>query len=141
MDASKDLNKNPMTDDRYLCRPRCPTCMSNDRREQASGITLNELRNKSHAYAVKAGFWSHDHDAPEPIRIAARLALVHSELSEALEELRKPDFDLYGFAEEIADVFIRLGDILGYFGVDIDHVVRAKADKNETRPWMHNKVM
>jgi NTP pyrophosphatase (non-canonical NTP hydrolase) len=41
--------------------------------------------------------------------------------------------------EEIADAIIRLCDIAGIYGIDLDWHVKAKMAYNETRPRLHGK--
>jgi len=69
--------------------------------------------------------------------VSQKLALIHSEISEALEELRKDESP----AEEIADVFIRLFDMCGAYTLfdDMETTVRGKMDKNIKRPYKHGK--
>lgn len=42
-----------------------------------------------------------------------------------------------GFDIEIADTFIRLFDLVGWKGIDIDAAIERKQAYNETRPHMH----
>lgn len=68
-------------------------------------------------------------------KIPAILALIHSEVSEALEAFRHDD--KVGFEEELADVLIRVLDCAGGLGRDIDAAVRAKLKKNRHRGYRH----
>jgi NTP pyrophosphatase (non-canonical NTP hydrolase) len=68
-------------------------------------------------------------------KVAAVLALIHSEVSEALEALRNDDAQ--NFIEELADVLIRVLDCAGGLGIDIDAAVRSKLEKNRTRGVRH----
>ncbi len=43
------------------------------------------------------------------------------------------------FEDELADTFIRLGDLCGKLGIDIDTHIRLKMRYNETRPRLHGK--
>lgn len=65
------------------------------------------------------------------------LALVHSEVSEALEADRENDDALY--AEELADVVIRVLDHAESEGIDLEHEIEAKMDVNEDRERKHGK--
>lgn len=67
--------------------------------------------------------------------IPAKIALVHSELSEMLEAFRNADRE--NFEEEMADVILRLASIAHGFGVDLDAAVARKIEKNRERPYRH----
>lgn len=43
------------------------------------------------------------------------------------------------FEDEIADCFIRLGDLCGKIGIDIDFHIKAKMDYNKCRAYLHGK--
>ena len=68
-------------------------------------------------------------------RIPALLALIHSEVSEALEAFRNHDPE--NFAEELADIQIRLLDTSRGLGVDLDREVEMKLEKNRNRGYRH----
>jgi len=98
--------------------------------------TLNELAaeinviNRANGWNVLTPTaWNEEH------RIPTSLALIHSEVSEALEGFRKGD--QANVAEELADVLIRVLDVAGGLGFDMDAEVAAKLVKNRTRGYKH----
>lgn len=73
-----------------------------------------------------------------------RIALMHSELSEALEGVRKDlkDEHLPQFTSEtveLADCVIRILDHCEAFGLSLIDAILAKHDFNTTREYMHGK--
>jgi len=67
----------------------------------------------------------------------AKLMLVVTEVSEAAEAVREDSREK--FAEEIADTFIRLLDICGSIGLDIERGINQKMEMNRGRPYRHGK--
>lgn len=93
-----------------------------------------------HDTAVEKGFWDGDWTDE---KFMTKLALIHSEVTEILEAVRKSQGD-EAELEEIADVLIRLLDyynarkVLGHFGGQtLTDVVNYKMKKNEGRPTRH----
>lgn len=96
-----------------------------------------------------------------------QIALMHSELSEALEAYRKHDLDLdlsiyyesafglisrqdpnfnswvyenkkpEGIAVELADALIRIFDTCGRYNIPLEEALRLKMAYNKTRPYKH----
>lgn len=71
----------------------------------------------------------------ETYKIPAILALIHSEVSEALEAFRKDEAD--NFLEEMADVVIRVLDCVGGLTDEFNEIVMAKIEKNRHRHHRH----
>ncbi|SKA89574.1 MazG nucleotide pyrophosphohydrolase domain-containing protein [Clostridium sp. USBA 49] len=104
-------------------------------------MEIRELVQKAHTNAREKGFWQ-DYDRALDLQnennaIATRLMLIVSELSEALEALRKDDLD--NFQEELADTAIRLADLSGGLGIDLEIEIIKKMEKNQNRPYKHGK--
>ena len=68
-------------------------------------------------------------------KIPAKLALIHSEVSEALEAFRGND--RINFKEELADIVIRVLDMAAGLDVDIEKYIAEKIAKNCGRGWRH----
>lgn len=95
----------------------------------AEQCSLNTFAARAHETAVGNGWWI------EPVNVPEKLALIHSEVSEALEEWRVGhDRKL---AEELADVLIRTLDLMAYLRIDADAELVSKMVANRTRAWRH----
>jgi NTP pyrophosphatase (non-canonical NTP hydrolase) len=100
-------------------------------------MTIKHIMKKAHKISVEHGWWEGERNNGELI------ALIHSELSEALEALRHgnepsdhiPHFS--GVEEELADVVIRIADLCEKRGWNLDAAIRAKMIYNENRPYRH----
>ena len=76
--------------------------------------------------------------------IAQMIALVHSELSEALEASRKNLMDdklphRLGLEVELADAVIRIFDMCGGLGINLEDAIKEKLEFNRSRPYKHGK--
>lgn len=76
--------------------------------------------------------------------VGMKLALVHSEVSEALEAVRDGKFTAYtkdgkpeGMVVELADTMIRIMHLAGLLGLDLEDAVEMKMAANQKRPYRH----
>lgn len=95
-------------------------------------IEINDLVDRAYKTAKEHGF----HD-PMPT-FGDLVALCHSELSEMLEEFRKDGHTkTEAIEEEAADVCIRLFDMAGIYGWDLQQAIYNKMAKNQEREYRH----
>jgi NTP pyrophosphatase (non-canonical NTP hydrolase) len=119
---------------------------------------LYELQEDVHRTATEKGWHA------EPRSLGEEIALMHSELSEALEEVRDSNPHLYyrnqfgeqvdqshsgttphkteGVAAELADVIIRILDTAEERNIPVVDALLHKMEYNKTRPYRHgNKAL
>ena len=126
---------------------------------------ITTLLNPPNAPLTLEELWKMDGEpAPD---FGTAIALIHSELSEALEEMRagnevrpgtpapmicysgggyvateptkyckKPE----GVAIELVDAVIRIADLCGHMGIDLESAIALKMKYNEGRPFKHGKL-
>lgn len=118
-------------------------------------VVITNLIKECNDIAKEKGWWD------EPRSFGDQIALMHSELSEALEEFRTPkyaldiegdqniyqikieDWDGYtsgkpeGIAVELADVLIRIFDTCGQLQIPLAEALIQKIEYNKTRPYRH----
>jgi len=99
-------------------------------------MRIQDLMDRINQYAHDKGWWD------KPREFGTLIALVHSELSEALEAERVnmqsdkiPEFS--GVEEELADTIIRILDMAKELKLDLIGALRAKMDYNDTRAYRH----
>lgn len=113
---------------------------------------INNLIKEVHQTAIEKGWWEKERP---PLEI---YALIHSEISEAVEEVRnskpalhfgisgqglpkaecivqnlKPEGELI----ELADAVIRIFDYCGHKKWDLEEAIKLKMEYNKTRPIRH----
>ncbi len=95
-------------------------------------LFLNLLAHDIHENAKSKGFYDDVVSFPQSI------ALIHSELSEALEAHRNGE-TVERIAEELADAVIRILDTGAYQHYNVGSALIAKMEKNKARPHKHGK--
>ena len=108
-------------------------------------MKINTLVRKSYANALNKGWHDTHRGVPE------LLCLIHSEISEALEEHRigKAPNEIYyngvkpgkpeGIPIELADAIIRIADFCGLHSIDLEEAIKIKQSYNKTRSYRHGQ--
>lgn len=124
-------------------------------------MTIPEMIEEAYDNAKAHGWWP---EGEEP-NFGEKIALMHTELSEAFEEWRNghAPSEIYvnvrdtttgqmccstapgtvaenkpeGIPVELADVMIRIFDLCGYYGIDLEAAIKMKLAYNRSRPFRH----
>ena len=111
---------------------------------------IKKLQKLCHKIAVSKGFWECPFCKSDSIFLCYAcqdtrkyrndgelIALMQSELSEALEDLRKGNDKHVG--EELADCVIRIMDFCEARGIDLEKEIIRKIEINKGRKFKHGK--
>jgi len=103
---------------------------------------LDALAALLHESARQKGFWDGEYTND---KIGNKLALVHSEVTEVLEAIRKSKGSAQ-IVEEIADIVIRILDVYAAMRNEeevihsLDEILENKINKNKERPRLHGNL-
>lgn len=94
--------------------------------------TIGDIQKLIMELAEEKGFGT----TPEDISVPEKMALIHSEVSEAYEAYRHNNIDgKDGFYEELGDIISRVLHLCGIFNIDIEQEIIQKMEKNKKREW------
>lgn len=107
--------------------------------------SISEWVTQIHELSRAKGWYDDAHNIPRDQLVIVKLALIHSEISEVLECVRDGAMGTYrtsegkpeGFPIELADALIRICDLAGFVGCDLEAAVYTKHAFNKTRPHRH----
>lgn len=103
--------------------------------------TISEWQKEVHENAVAHGWWE------KPRTEGELMMLIVSEASEAFEEVRNnhgmtetyysEGGKMEGVPSELADIVIRVMDLCGHYGIDLEKAIAEKHEFNKNRPYKH----
>ena len=102
-----------------------------------TNLTIKELTKLIMQQAEEKGWGT----KPEEVNRGEKIALIHSELSEAISAYRRDNITSKdGFNEEIADAVIRILHLCGIYGIDVEKEILEKLQLNKDRDWKWDKM-
>jgi NTP pyrophosphatase (non-canonical NTP hydrolase) len=100
-------------------------------------VTLKQLSTLVMEQAKAKGFGT----TPEEIDVGEKIALIHSEITEAFEAYRNKKLrGPHGFEEEMGDAMQRILHLCGALGVDVEEGILEKLEYNKAREWNWDKL-
>jgi len=109
-------------------------------------MNVSELQKETYQVAKSRGWYQ---EAASRDEIWKHLGNIHTEISEAWELARQPDFNPQaiwvhekkgspeGLPIELADVILRVLATAEHYGIDMESALVEKIHFNKTRPWKH----
>jgi NTP pyrophosphatase (non-canonical NTP hydrolase) len=104
----------------------------------ATANEINEFVKVCNEAAETAGWWDDAKEVPTHYVQPQKIALIHSEVSEALEGARTDEQDKHlphrkSLEVELADAVIRIFDFAGHYGLDLGGAMVEKMAYNAQR--------
>jgi len=100
-------------------------------------MDIKELTEQIMSQAKAKGFGIKE----EEINVAEKIALIHSEISEAFEAYRHQNIDgKDGLKEELGDAVQRILHLCGVMNIDIEEAIINKIKNNQDRTWDWDKI-
>lgn len=119
-------------------------------------MTIKEMVKEAHGNSRDHGWWPQLAGWEEVVRngreplvtdasVPEKLMLIVTEVAEAMEDYRrnamvetfKENGKPCGFPSELADIVIRVGDLCGALGIDLEGAIERKMKHNRGREYRH----
>lgn len=98
-------------------------------------MSISEITKECKEIAEEHGFKINTTDLT--LNVPTALSLIHTEVSETLQEYRKGN----SIGEELADIIIRIFHLSETLEIDIEKEIKEKMEKNKTRSYKHGKLL
>lgn len=100
-------------------------------------MTIKQLTELIMAQAKEKGFGT----KPDEINVSEKVALIHSEISEAFEAYRNKNINgKDGLEEELGDSIQRILHLCGVMSLDVETAILKKINANKEREWDWEKL-